>query len=132
MARAIALLGFTGSGKTAAGELLAERLGLDFVDVEDAERLGDELLPDSVLAVGSGVVLADEAWRLIRTLTRSIWLDAPVEVLSARAQRQEGGREAFEQLFEVRRRRFAEADHRIDASRPLAEVVESLRALCER
>lgn len=132
MARAIALLGFTGSGKTAAGQLLAQRLGVDFVDVHDAEQLADEVLPDTVLAIGGGMSLGSDSLWLIRTLTRSFWLDAPLEVLWARTPQPDATRIDFEQRFRARRRWYVTASHRVDASRPLEEVVETLAGLCGR
>jgi shikimate kinase len=161
--RPIALLGFMGSGKTTAGRALAERLDLDFTDLDteieesagmtvaeifdregepafrrlEGAHLGDVLLPNSVVALGGGTVVDDRNWALVRAHARSIWLDAPAAALWDRVGDMRGrplvsDRLSFEALLAARRSRYAQADIRVDASRPFDEVVEQLVTLCRK
>ncbi|MEA2641121.1 MAG: 3-dehydroquinate synthase [Chloroflexota bacterium] len=107
----IFLVGLSGSGKSTLGVLLAERLGLPFIDTDAAiERTEgasvanifatrgeaafralerDAVLAScrgtsSVVATGGGAVLSDEVRDAMLHTGRVIWLDAPVEVLAGR------------------------------------------------
>jgi len=106
------LVGYRGTGKSTVGELLARRLGCDWVDADQVleERVGctisalvrdrgepafraaeaallGELLgrDDAVLATGGGVVLRPENRRLLMDRGRPVvWLQAPAAVIRAR------------------------------------------------
>ena len=109
----LALTGFMGSGKTAAGRLLAARLGRPFADLDSeiekaagktvAKIFEDEGEPgfrlretetlqnllatapcDLVLALGGGTLLAEGNRRLVKRHCRCIWLKASAETLAAR------------------------------------------------
>lgn len=109
--RPIALVGLRGTGKTTVGRLLAERLGLPFVDTDDdveriagktiarifadhgeprfrdweANAIADRLSGGPiVLATGGGAVLRDSTRRLLADRARVIWLTASVDTLLAR------------------------------------------------
>jgi shikimate kinase len=96
------LTGFMGSGKSAAGMKLAERLGVPFLDLDEEierragmtvreiferqgepefRRLEQELLratgdwPDVVVATGGGTVTFDANARWIRANGVSVWLN---------------------------------------------------------
>ena len=116
MSHTIVLVGLMGSGKTTVGRRLAARLGLPFVDADEAveafsgstvaelfEERGEEgfrdieaevlgrLLDDPermVLAAGGGVVLrSDNRSRLGADDVTVVWLDADPAFLASRIER---------------------------------------------
>ncbi|MGH7904710.1 MAG: shikimate kinase [Candidatus Dormibacteraceae bacterium] len=148
-----------GSGKSTVGERVAARAGAGFSDLDDMvvevhgasiaeifesagepafRRLEEELLPRAlerggVIAVGGGTPMADAGWRLLRSRSLTVWLDAPLEVLLARVGEDAGrpllrgsARSELERLLSGRRARYAEAERRVDADRPILEVVEEV------
>lgn len=107
------LIGYRGTGKSAVGRLLADRLGLAFYDTDElvemrggqtiralVEEKGwesfrqreKEVLRElsgidaAVIATGGGAVLDPENVRLLKRKGRLIWLDADVQTLIARMQ----------------------------------------------
>lgn len=112
LARAVALIGLRGSGKTSVGQLLAKRLGVRWVDTDadivkraemsvrqifetqgeshfraletTALREALEMLSPSVLSVGGGAVLRTENRKLLRNRATCIWLTAGVDELHRR------------------------------------------------
>lgn len=129
------LVGFMGAGKTTVGRLLAERLGWEFVDLDDRirereRRTVPDIFRDSgeeyfrivesqclrdvlasiprnglVLALGGGAFVEERNRRLLEDHGISLWLDCP---------------------FEVVKRRVAQSSHR-----PLAQDPEKFAALYE-
>ncbi|MEO8546763.1 MAG: shikimate kinase [Sphingomicrobium sp.] len=112
--RPIVLVGLMGVGKSTVGRRLARRLGLPFVDsdtaIEDAsglsaaevfERFGEEDFRDGerrlvarlvdgqvrVIATGGGVFVDPRTRDLLNTRAITVWLDAPVDILSERTSR---------------------------------------------
>ena len=111
--RALALVGFMGSGKSTVGRLVAELANAPYQDLdamvevrsgmsiaalfetrgEPAFRsLESELLPEvlqagAVASLGGGVPMDDRNWALIRRLACTVWLDAPLDALLARTDR---------------------------------------------
>ena len=107
--RGVVLVGARGAGKTTIGRLLAEQLGLRFVDGDDAvvaatgQAIPDLLLAGSfreheasvtndvltgepvVFATGGGVVLW-EGFAAAAAGWRVIWVDADVAVLAQRIE----------------------------------------------
>ncbi len=111
MRRTVALIGMPGSGKSTVGPLLAARLGVRFVDLDDriveaAERPVSGIFaeegeagfrrrerealsavldePPCVLAVGGGAFVADGAAALLRERTTTVLLRAELSTLIAR------------------------------------------------
>lgn len=157
----IFLVGFMGAGKSRVGAALADRLGVPFLDL-DAEiersagqtirvlfetegearfraresRVLESLAPTlsarPVVATGGGL-FADPAHRAwISERGRSVWLDAPPDLLWSRCQEDEsrplrGQRDAFEALLEARRPAYALADLTIFVGGlSVADVVERI------
>jgi shikimate kinase len=109
--RRVYLTGFMGSGKTSVGALLAERLGVPFVDLDlafeamagrtiretfathgeawfrarESELLaGTADLPRAVVALGGGTFVLPENAAFVKKHGVSVFLDVPFEVIAAR------------------------------------------------
>ena len=107
----IFLVGFMGSGKTAIGRRVAERLRVPFVDLDlEIERIsgltvraifetsgeaafrereaallgGTEALPNAVIATGGGSWVPEPNRRTIGRLGTAVYLDVPFDVVRAR------------------------------------------------
>ncbi len=114
--RTIALVGLMGVGKSTVGRRLASRLGLPFVDGDEAieaaarmtvsdifAQLGEaefragearvmrRLLegPPIVLATGGGAVLNPETRELMKAQSTAVWLRADLKVVAQRVQRRD-------------------------------------------
>ena len=139
-----------GSGKTLVGALVAERAHAGFADLDlmvedragmpvadifathsesafrafEKDLLPAALQPDTVVALGGGVVIDDDNWALISSQATTVYLECPFETLWQRVGHLPGRpliahrtRDEVEALFERRRPRYEEATHRIDANR---------------
>jgi shikimate dehydrogenase len=113
------LIGYMGSGKTTVGRILADQLGLDFVDLDQAvESASGQKIPDlfatqgepvfrrleqeqlarilhrgrsQVLATGGGALLDPAAETIVRAAPALvIFLDVPLEVMRRRIGAGEG------------------------------------------
>ncbi len=114
--RTIALVGLMGVGKSTVGRRLAGRLGLPFVDgdeaIESAARMtvseifaqlgeaefraGEARVmrrhlegPPIVLATGGGAVLNPETRELMKSQATSVWLRADLKIVASRVQRRD-------------------------------------------
>lgn len=113
--RPIVLVGLMGAGKSTVGRRLAKRLGLPFIDsdqaIEDAaglsagelfERYGDKDFRDGerrvvarlvregnirVIATGGGAYVDPTTRMLLNERAITVWLDAPVDILAERTGR---------------------------------------------
>jgi shikimate kinase len=112
--RSIILVGLMGAGKTRVGRRLAERLGLPFIDADQAteaetgktiaelfaqigepafregeRRVIARLLkgPLSIIAAGGGAFMDVKTRATIREMALSIWLRADLDTLVARTSR---------------------------------------------
>lgn len=115
----IALVGYRASGKSTVGKRVAEMLGWEFVDADQAleadggrtiadlfrvegepffreqeARMVDRLagVPRTVLATGGGAVLRPENRQALKRSGMVVWLDADVEELARRLGEDAGGR----------------------------------------
>lgn len=113
------LVGMMGSGKSVVGDLVASRVGAEFVDLDEevsaragasipelwrregegafreleaaaVERLSGESGGPRVVATGGGVVLRADNVEAMRSSGTVVWLDAPAEVLLQRVAGGEG------------------------------------------
>jgi len=123
------LVGFMGSGKTTVGRRLADRLGVPFVDLDEAfeamagatirqtfesrgetwfrEREAELLrgtadLPAAVVAVGGGTFVFPENASFIRRHGVAVFLDVPFEVLAERLAGKTADRPLFRSPDEAR------------------------------
>lgn len=114
--RSIVLVGLMGVGKSTVGKRLAKRLGLEFVDSDEAieqaaglsineifERFGEPSFRDGerrviarlvdgspkVIATGGGAFINDETRALILGNCVAVWLDADIQTLVSRVSRKD-------------------------------------------
>ena len=114
--RPIVLVGLMGAGKSTVGRRLAKRLGLPFVDSDDAiedaagysaaevfERYGEADFRDGerrlvarliegeirVIATGGGAYVDPRTRSLLNERAITVWLDAPVDILADRTGRRD-------------------------------------------
>ncbi|MCJ7420629.1 shikimate kinase [Sphingomicrobium astaxanthinifaciens] len=114
--RSVVLVGLMGAGKSTVGRRLARRLGLDFVDSDDAiadasgysaaevfERFGETEFRDGerrlvarlaggpvcVIATGGGAFVDPQTRTLLNRDCITVWLDAPIEILAERTGRRD-------------------------------------------
>lgn len=112
----IVLVGLMGAGKSTVGRRLARRLGLPFVDSDDAiedaagysaaelfDRFGDADFRDGerrlvarlvdgtvrVIATGGGAYVDPRTRELLNERAITVWLDAPVDILAERTGRRD-------------------------------------------
>ena len=123
------LVGFMGAGKSTIGRALGARLGVPFVDLDEAfEALsgltircafeergeawfrereaellrGTEALPDAVVALGGGTFTFPENRAVVQKSGRSVFLDLPFEAIAARLGAKAADRPLFRSLDEAR------------------------------
>jgi len=141
----IYLVGFMGAGKTTVGRNVAYRLGWSFVDLDrEIERRAGRTIPEIferegeegfrareaealrvvaegererlVVATGGGALTRAENRALIRATGRSVFLDAPLDLLFERIERSPRvrplypGREQARRLYESRLDHYRGAD----------------------
>ncbi len=127
-AQIVYLVGFMGTGKSTVGARLAELLGWNFIDLDEAieRRAGtpitqifslqgeacfralerEELQRASVqkhtvVAVGGGAFCSSENQEIITATGISVWLDAPVELIFARCYDAGDERPLFATMLEM-------------------------------
>jgi|SRR5690349_13861330 len=99
----------------------------------EKKALGGALRPGAIVALGGGVVMDDDNWALISERSTTVYLEVPFEMMWRRIGTSPGrplvsGRTAseVEELFERRRARYEEAEHRVDGDRAPGEVAEDV------
>jgi shikimate kinase len=150
-----------GAGKTLVGALVAERAHARFFDLdtmvedragmsiaeifathsEEAFRAFEKstlptvLKPGAVAALGGGVVMDDDNWRLIEQAT-SVYLEVPFAVIWERIRHFHGRPLIFnrtaaevEELLERRRPRYEQATYRVDGTRPAGALADEVLQL---
>jgi shikimate kinase len=160
--RPLALLGFMGSGKTVVGALVAQRGHAAFFDLDhlvedkagmsiaeifathseeafrafEKETLPGVLRPGSVVALGGGVVVDDDNWRLIADRALTVYLEVPFETIWQRIHHLPGRplifnrtKSEIEALYERRLARYQQADHRVDGTRGAGDVADEVLKL---
>jgi shikimate kinase len=164
--RPVVLVGLMGVGKSTVGRRLAQRLGLPFIDsdavIEEAsglpagdalERYGEPDFRDGerrvvarlidgqirVIATGGGAYVDPGTRKLLNEQAVTIWLDAPVEILTERTSRRNtrallrtgDPRLTLERLARERREAYQQAHiHVKSGSGAHKDVVEAIvRAL---
>ncbi|NJC06669.1 shikimate kinase [Sphingomonas kaistensis] len=167
--RSIVLVGLMGAGKSTVGRRLARRLGLPFVDsdteIEDAaglsagevfQRFGERDFRDGerrvvarlaegpvrVIATGGGAFVNDGTRALLNAKCITVWLDAPVRLLTERTARRpetrpmltNGSRaETLARLDAERRPAYSEAHIRVTSDGSAhGEVVERIVAAIDQ
>jgi shikimate kinase len=102
----------------------------------EKEALPAVLQPGVVVALGGGTVIDDGSWRLISERATTVYLEVPFETIWERIRHQAGrpliaNRSAAEvlALFERRRERYEQADHRVDGTRDAAAVADEVLKL---
>jgi shikimate kinase len=150
-----------GAGKTLVGALVAERAHARFFDLdtmvedragmsiaeifathsEEAFRAFEKstlptvLKPGAVAALGGGVVMDDDNWRLIEQAT-SVYLEVPFAVIWERIRHFHGRPLIFnrtaaevEELLERRRPRYEQATFRVDGTRSAGALADEVLQL---
>ncbi|MFA7384011.1 MAG: shikimate kinase [Desulfurivibrionaceae bacterium] len=138
--RKIILTGYRATGKTLVGLMLAQRLTLDFIDMDEMleARAGQpisqfvaqqgwgefrllerDLLAemicrkDAVISTGGGAILHQEIWNLLRQTGLVIWLTADIDTICRRLSEDEKSAS--------QRPSLTEADIYLEAAQILAE-----------
>lgn len=165
--RPVVLVGLMGVGKSTVGRRLAKRLGLPFVDsdaeIEDAaglsaaevfERYGEHDFRDGerrlvarliegdvrVIATGGGAYVDSRTRQLLNDRAITVWLDAPVDILTERTSRRDtraqlrnqDRKATLERLSNERRNSYEEAHiHVKSGDGAHKEVVEAIVSALE-
>jgi shikimate kinase len=151
-----------GAGKTVIGAMVAERTGAEFYDLdtmvedkagmsiaeifatrsEEAFRAYEKqtlpvvLKPGTVVALGGGVVIDDDNWRLVEEKATSVYIEVPFPVIWERIRHAIGrplilqrSPAEVEALLERRRPRYEQATYRVDGTRQPRQVADEVLTL---
>jgi shikimate kinase len=99
----------------------------------ETRLLPSALRPGAVAALGGGSLINDANWALVAGNATTVYLEVPFETIWTRIRKVSGrplasgrSRDDVESLFERRRPRYEQAQHRVDGDRPPAEVAEEV------
>ena len=102
----------------------------------ESELLPKALEPGAVVALGGGTTMDDKNWDLIRSRAETVYLEASFDTLWSRIGDERTrplaagrSRAHLADLYESRRSRYQEADHTVDANRPLDAVAAEVLSL---
>lgn len=102
----------------------------------ESRLLPDALREGAVAALGGGTVMNDDNWRVIKERAMTVYLELPFDTLWERIATSTDRplvagrtRDEVAELFENRRRRYEEADHRVAADRPPGRLAGDILAL---
>jgi len=102
----------------------------------EKQVLPKALIPGAVVALGGGAVMDDDNWALITDRATTVYLEVPFEMVWQRIRQVPGrpliaGRtvEDVEALFERRRTRYEQAEHRVNGEQPPGEVATEVLKL---
>jgi shikimate kinase len=91
------------------------------------------LQPGAVVALGGGSMVDDANWLLVDGKACTVYLEVPFETMWRRIQAQPGrplasgrSREEVLSLFEQRRPRYEQSEHRVDGVRPVEVVADEV------
>ncbi len=94
------------------------------------------LKPGSVVALGGGAVMDDDNWALITNRATTVYIEVSFDMVWSRIRQLPGrpliaGRTAqdVEAVFERRRQRYEQAQHRVNGERPPGEVAADVLKL---
>lgn len=151
-----------GSGKTLVGALVAERARAEFFDLDhlvedqagmsiaeifathseaafrafEKETLPRLMVPGAVVALGGGVVMDDDNWRLITDKSMTVYLEVPfptiwerIKYLGTRPLIADRTEAEVQELYDRRRPRYEQAEHRVDGTQPAGDVANEVLQL---
>ena len=127
--------------------LVEDKVGMPIADIfaihseatfraAEKEMLPEALQPDTVVALGGGAVIDDDNWRMISERATTVYLEVPFATLWERVHHLPGRplianrtQAEVEELFERRRPRYEQAEHRVDATMPMGDVADEVLKL---
>lgn len=142
-----------GAGKSTVGPALAGALAVPFVDLDDvlAARFGpipsqfeavgesgfrrreaqclQQVLGWGVLALGGGAYLDDATKAWLRDRATTVFLDVPLSTLRQRVGHGTSRPlwdDTVLQRYQARLPHYRQADHTVDADRPVADIVRDI------
>lgn len=102
----------------------------------EQQMLPHALKDIAVVALGGGTVIDDDNWRLVSARATSVYLQVPFETIWERIHEVPGRPllsnrtpAEVEALFERRRPRYEQAEHRVDATRDAGKVAREVLML---
>jgi shikimate kinase len=102
----------------------------------EKETLPRLLQPGAVVALGGGVVMDDDNWRLITDKTATVYLEVPFDIIWRRIENAgtrpllfNRRKQDVEELYRSRLTRYEQAEHQVDATREPGDVATEVMKL---